>query len=106
MPTITFTTHDGEQLVVDAEAGTTLMHAAIDNDVPGIVAECGGACACGTCHCYIDESQLSLVQPPDQDEQDMIEFVLGPKENSRLSCQVVITDAMDGLKVSLPESQY
>jgi ferredoxin, 2Fe-2S len=106
MPKVTFITHDGEQYDVQAEAGTTLMHAAIDNSVPGIIAECGGACACGTCHCYVDESQIGLLPEPQQDEQDMIECVLDPQDNSRLSCQVVLTDEMDGLKVNLPEAQY
>lgn len=106
MPQITFVEHDGTENKLDVESGYSLMQAAVDNMVEGIVAECGGACSCATCHCYIDESWLDKVGTPDATEEEMIEFAIERKENSRLSCQVQVTEDLDGLIVHLPESQY
>ena len=106
MPLITFIAHDGTTTEVNAEAGTSVMQAAMDNGVDGIIAECGGACSCATCHCYVDPAWESKVGEAKDIEQDMLECVLHPESNSRLSCQITITEELDGLIVRLPPSQY
>ena len=106
MPTVTFIAADGSQHEVKASPGVSLMQAAIDNGIEGIVAECGGACSCATCHCYVEDEWKSKTGQPHDMESAMLECVLDPKPNSRLSCQVILTDALDGLVVTLPESQY
>jgi len=106
MPLIKFISHDGNEQEVHAAAGTSVMHAAVDNGIDGIIAECGGACSCATCHCYIDETWLSKLEDPSAIEKEMIECVLDPESNSRLSCQVVVTDELEGLVVRLPENQF
>lgn len=105
MPKITYITHDGKSHEIDAPAGTTVMENAIKNSVPGIEAECGGACACATCHVYVDEKWREIVGDPDIMEEDMLDFAYEAKEGSRLSCQIKITDEMDGLVVRVPERQ-
>ena len=105
MPKITFIDPSGASRSVDAEAGSTVMEAAIRNDVPGIEAECGGACACATCHVYVDEAWREKVGGPSPMEEDMLDFGFDVKENSRLSCQIKITDELDGLVVRTPERQ-
>lgn len=105
MPKITYITHDNKQHVVDAAEGTTVMENAIKNSVPGIEAECGGACACATCHVYVDEAWQSVTGGPDIMEEDMLDFAYEPKEGSRLSCQIKVTAEMDGLIVRVPERQ-
>jgi ferredoxin, 2Fe-2S len=106
MPLIKFVSHDGNEQEVHAASGTSVMHAAVDNGIDGIIAECGGACSCATCHCYVDEAWLSKLEEPSAIEKEMIECVLDPEPNSRLSCQVVVTDELDGLVVRLPENQF
>lgn len=106
MPVVKFVNHDGSAKEVEVSVGTTLMHAAMDNGISGIVADCGGACSCGTCHCYIGEEWLAKTGEPDDIEKDMIDFILDPKPNSRLSCQVVMSDDLDGMVVTIPENQY
>ena len=106
MPKITFINHDGSSQEADVESGTSLMQAALDNGVDAMVAECGGACSCATCHCYIDENWASKVTPPSDTEKDMLECVIEPKDNSRLGCQVFVDDSLDGIVVSMPETQY
>lgn len=106
MAHVTYVAHDGTRTEVEVELGTTVMQGAVDNSVEGIVAECGGACSCATCHCYIDETWLNTVGAPNQIEREMIQFTLEPRPNSRLSCQITVTEALDGLVVHLPESQY
>lgn len=106
MPRITFVSADGTRNDVEASAGQTLMSAAVANGIEEIAAECGGACACGTCHCYIEAVQLPLLPAPDEAEAAMIECVIDPRPESRLSCQVALTDAHDGLVVHLPASQH
>jgi 2Fe-2S ferredoxin len=105
MVRIRYITHEGEAYDVNAKAGVTAMEAAVMNGVPGIEAECGGACACATCHVYVDESFFALVGEPPESEGAMIEFVPEPRPTSRLSCQIAITEALDGLVLHLPESQ-
>lgn len=105
MPRITFTDHTGAARQVDAKAGETLMEAAVKSDIPDLDAECGGACACATCHVYIDPDFLALVGPAEGSELDMLSFAKNVRPNSRLSCQIVVTDAFEGLSVSTPASQ-
>ena len=90
---------------IDAEVGSTVMETAIKNDVPGIEAECGGACACATCHVYVDEAWREKVGGPSPMEEDMLDFGYDVKPNSRLSCQIKVTDELDGLVVRTPERQ-
>jgi 2Fe-2S ferredoxin len=106
MPNITFIDFEGTQRTVEATVGDTLMETATSNDIPGIDADCGGACACATCHVYIDANWQDQVGAAEDLESEMLEVAEEVKPNSRLSCQVVITEAMDGLVVSTPESQY
>ncbi len=105
MPKITFLTHDGTAFEVDAAVGTTVMENAIKNSVPGIEAECGGACACATCHVYVDEAWTEKTGSAEAMEEDMLDFAYELQPNSRLSCQIKVTDALDGLTVRVPEKQ-
>ena len=105
MAKITYITHDGKNHEVDAKPGTTVMENAVKNSVPGIEAECGGACACATCHVYVDDAWKEKVGDPDAMEEDMLDFAWEVKPNSRLSCQIKVTDEMDGLVVNVPEIQ-
>ena len=105
MAKITFIDPGGTARIVDAEVGTTVMEAAIKNGVPGIEAECGGACACSTCHVYIDEAWRETVGEPSPMEEDMLDFAYGVQPNSRLSCQIKVREDFDGLTVRTPEQQ-
>ena len=105
MAKINFVDHSGETRSIDAEIGSTVMEAAIRNAIPGIEAECGGACACATCHVYVAEAWQERVGAPTPMEEDMLDFGYDIKPNSRLSCQIKITDALDGLVVITPERQ-
>jgi len=106
MPKVTYIEPDGTERRIEAAAGTTVMEAAVDNDVEGIVAECGGACSCATCHVYVDPQWLPKLPAPAAQEDGMLDCVLDRRENSRLSCQIVLDDGLDGLVVRVPESQY
>ena len=105
MVQIIFTDAKGTARSVDAEAGATVMETAVRNSVPGIDAECGGACACATCHVYVDEAFLALVGKPAQMEEDMLDFAFDVRKNSRLSCQIKVSPALDGLRVTTPAKQ-
>ncbi len=105
MPKITFTDSSGNARTVDAEIGSTVMETAIRNNIPGIEAECGGACACATCHVYVDEAWREKVGGPSPMEEDMLDFGYDVRPNSRLSCQIKVTDELDGLVVSTPDKQ-
>jgi ferredoxin, 2Fe-2S len=108
MPKVTYIQSDGNQTTVDVPVGENVMRGALYNDLEGIVGECGGGLSCATCHCYIDDAWMDTVGgPAKQDETDILEGVAAErKENSRLSCQIDMTDALDGLIVHLPENQY
>lgn len=106
MPTITFIEHDGTPHVVEATVGASLMNAAVNNFVPGVLGDCGGSCACATCHGYIDDDWIARVPAAQQDEQVMLPGVLEGRPNSRLLCQLQMSDELDGLLVRLPASQY
>jgi 2Fe-2S ferredoxin len=105
MPRITYITHDGDTHSVEADVGSTVMENAVRNGVPGIDAECGGACACATCHVYVDEAWTEAVGSPAPMEEDMLDFAYDVKPTSRLSCQIKVTPALDGLVVRIPERQ-
>lgn len=106
MPKITFIQHDGTRHEVDAVAGSSVMEAAVRNGVPGIEADCGGACACATCHVYVEEAWRDKLDEKATMEESMLDFAENVEAGSRLSCQIKVTDAMDGLVVRVPESQY
>ncbi|MET8983383.1 2Fe-2S iron-sulfur cluster-binding protein [Streptomyces sp. NPDC004539] len=106
MPIVIFQLHDGTQRKVTAESGTVLMRAAVSHGVDGIVAECGGNASCATCHVYVDDQHTDLVGPPNDVEDEMLDFTAAERRpTSRLSCQVHISDALEGLVVHVPEEQ-
>lgn len=106
MTKITYIEFSGTEHVIDVANGMTVMEGARDNNVPGIEADCGGACACSTCHVYLDAAWVDKVPAKDAMEEDMLDFAWEPKpDTSRLSCQMKVTDALDGLIVHLPEKQ-
>lgn len=105
MPKITFIDTEGTAREVEAEIGSTVMENAIKNGIPGIEAECGGACACATCHVYVDEAWRATVGEPSPMEEDMLDFGFEVQPNSRLSCQIKVTPELDGLVVRTPERQ-
>ncbi|MGH1417464.1 MAG: 2Fe-2S iron-sulfur cluster-binding protein [Hyphomicrobiaceae bacterium] len=106
MPKIKFIQPDGTELVVDAKVGMTVMEAAKAEDVPGIEAECGGACACATCHVYVDDAWAEKTGRPADMEEDMLDFAFDVREQSRLSCQMKVTEELDGLVVNVPPKQF
>jgi len=105
MPGIVFLLADGTRREVEVPAGITLMEAARLNGIAGVVAQCGGACACATCHVYVDPAWLGKLDPPEDMEQGMLETAWEPRGNSRLSCQVQVTAKLDGLTVTVPAKQ-
>jgi len=106
MAKITYIEHGGKQHVVEVATGKSVMEGARDNSIPGIEADCGGACACSTCHVYVDQAWIGKLPEMDGMEEDMIDFAFAPDpERSRLTCQIKVTDDIDGLIVLLPERQ-
>ena len=105
MPKIVFVDHAGTSRDVDAKPGTSVMEAAVANMIPGIDADCGGACACATCHVYVDPDWAGKLKPKDDMEESMLDFAEGVRETSRLSCQILMSDELDGIRVETPESQ-
>jgi 2Fe-2S ferredoxin len=105
MAKITYIGADGTRYEVEAENGSTVMENAIRNGVPGIEAECGGACACATCHVYVAEEWREKTGGPSPMEEDMLDFAFELKPNSRLSCQITVSDELDGLVVTVPSRQ-
>jgi 2Fe-2S ferredoxin len=106
MPKITFIQPDGTEQVVEGEVGMTVMETAKKHLIEGIEAECGGACACATCHVYVDDAWTGTVGGPNEMEEDMLDFAFDVRPTSRLSCQIKVTDALDGLVVRVPEKQF
>ena len=106
MAKIIYVDHEGTERVVEATNGESVMETAIKNSIPGIDADCGGACACATCHVYVDQAFMDKVGNPEDMEQSMLDFAENVQSNSRLSCQISVSDALDGLKVTTPESQH
>jgi 2Fe-2S ferredoxin len=105
MPKVTFVQPDGTPVEVEARTGESLMEAAVDNDVAGIVAECGGACSCATCHVYDDPAWTDRLPAPDPLEDGMLDCVLDRQETSRLSCQIKVDETLDGIVVRVPDAQ-
>ena len=106
MTKINFIEFNGEEHSVEVDNGNTVMEAAIKNNVPGIDADCGGACACATCHVYVREDWFEKTGNREEMEEDMLDFAFDVRDNSRLSCQIKISDAIDGLIVDVPEKQF
>jgi 2Fe-2S ferredoxin len=108
MPKITFIEHNGTAHTVDVAVGRSVMQAAVDNNVPGIDADCGGECACATCHVYVDAAWLAKtgLPAPDSQEASMLSFAAVTQDDSRLSCQITVTAELDGLVVRMPEGQH
>lgn len=105
MANITYIEHNGTPHVVDVQPGQTVMLGAIRNGVPGIDADCGGACACATCHVYVDPEWVAKIPPPEEMEKSMLEFAEHVEQNSRLSCQIKVDESLEGLVVRMPVSQ-
>ena len=105
MPKITYKDNKGNSKTIAVENGLTVMEGAIQNDVPGIDADCGGSMACATCHVYVKEEWLNKLLKAEEAEIDMIDMAFEPKKNSRLSCQIIVTEELDGLTVTTPEKQ-
>src|SRR4249919_3037791 len=105
MPKITYIEQDGTERTVEAEIGATVMEAAVNNDIPGILATCGGSCSCATCHVYVGDDWINKLSPPVLEESDMLDTAHDLKDSSRLSCQIVVTEGLDGLIVTTPARQ-
>ena len=105
MTKITYIDNQGGSKTIDVENGLTVMEGAIQNDIPGIDADCGGSMACATCHVYVEEAWLDKIPKVEEAEVDMIDMAFEPKKNSRLSCQLIVSDELNGLTVTTPEKQ-
>ena len=105
MPKINYKDNQGNCKTIEVENGLSVMEGAIQNDIPGIDADCGGSMACATCHVYVEEKWLDKLPKVEDAEVDMIDMAFEPKKNSRLSCQLIVSDELDGLKVTTPEKQ-
>jgi 2Fe-2S ferredoxin len=106
MAKITYIEHGGAEHVIDVKSGLSVMEGAVKNNIPGIDADCGGACACATCHVYVDEAWTEKTGKPSAMEESMLDFAENVEPASRLSCQIKVTDLLDGLVVRMPESQH
>lgn len=106
MAKIIFVDSDGTERKIEASNGESVMEAAIKNSIPGIDADCGGACACATCHVYVDTAFMDKVGEQEEMEKSMLDFAENVEANSRLSCQITVSDELDGLRISTPESQH
>ena len=106
MPKITYIEYNGAEHVLDVKTGLSVMEGAVKNNIPGIDADCGGACACATCHVYVDQAWTEKTGKPSAMEESMLDFAENVEANSRLSCQIKVTEALDGLVVRMPESQH
>ncbi len=105
MPKITYNDYQGNSKTIEVENGLSIMEGAIQKDIPGIDADCGGSMACATCHVYVEEKWFDKIPKAEDAEIDMIDMAFEPKKNSRLSCQIIVSDELDGLKVTTPEKQ-
>ena len=105
MAKITFIQPDGSTATVEVPNGLTVMEGAIENDITGVIAQCGGSGSCSTCHCYVVEEWMSSLPPPEEEETGLIEFAWEPRESSRLTCQIRVTDELDGLVLHVPAEQ-
>ena len=105
MPKITYKDYQGTSKTIDIESGFSVMEGAIQNDIPGIDADCGGSMACATCHVYVDDKWFDKIPKAEDAEIDMIDMAFEPKKNSRLSCQIIVNEELDGLEVTTPAKQ-
>ena len=105
MPKINYITHDNQNYTIEVANGLTVMEGAVQNDVPGIDADCGGGMACATCHVYVKEEWLDKLPKKEDGEEDMLDMAFEPKKNSRLSCQLIVSNEIDGLEVYIPSKQ-
>ncbi len=105
MTKITYKEHNGKEHTIDVQNGLTVMEGAVQNDIPGIDADCGGSMACATCHVYVKDDWYDKLDEKSEGEDDMIDQAYEPKKNSRLSCQITVSDKIEGLIVYLPEKQ-
>jgi len=105
MPKITYISHDGKKNTAEVSTGLSVMEGALQNNIPGIDADCGGSMACATCHVYVSENWLNKLEKIHDAEQDMLDMAYEPKKNSRLSCQIIISNDLDGLEVTTPIKQ-
>ena len=105
MAKITYITSENETHTIDVDNGLTVMEGAVQNNIPGIDADCGGGMACATCHVYVKEDWFDKLPKKEDGEEDMLDMAYEPKKNSRLSCQIVVSDELDGLKVNIPSKQ-
>ena len=105
MPKITFINSDEKVNTIEVQNGLTVMEGAVQNDIQGIDADCGGGMACATCHVYVDENWFDKLPKKEEGEEDMLDMAFEPKQNSRLSCQLIVSDELDGLVVNIPEKQ-
>ena len=106
MPKLIFVDHHGTEREVEGAVGESVMEVAIKNEIPGVDAECGGACACATCHVYVDQSFIDAVGEAGDMERSMLDFTDNVRPNSRLSCQIILSDRLNNLRVTTPESQF
>ena len=105
MPKITYIEHNGKNHTIEVANGLSVMEGAVQNNIPGIDADCGGSMACATCHVYVEEDWFNKLPKKEDGEEDMLDMAFEPKKNSRLSCQIMVSDELDGLEVNLPEKQ-
>ena len=105
MAKITYITHENQNHTVEVQNGLSVMEGAVQNDIPGIDADCGGGMACATCHVYVDETWFDKLPTKEDGEEDMLDMAYEPKKNSRLSCQIIVSDELDGLTVNIPSKQ-
>ena len=105
MSKITYIDNEGNSTTIEVENGLSVMEGAIQNNIPGIDADCGGSMACATCHVYVEEKWLNKIPKAEDAEVDMIDMAFEPKKNSRLSCQLIVSDVLDGLTVTTPSKQ-
>ena len=105
MPKITYIEYNGKNHTIEVANGLSVMEGAVQNNIPGIDADCGGSMACATCHVYVKEDWFNKLPKKEDGEEDMLDMAFEPKKNSRLSCQIMVSDELDGLEVNLPEKQ-
>ena len=105
MAKITYITHDNQNYTIEVQNGLSVMEGAVQNDIPGIDADCGGGMACATCHVYVNEEWLDILPTKEDGEEDMLDMAYEPNKFSRLSCQIIVSDELDGLEVSIPSKQ-
>ena len=105
MAKITYITHDDKESTIEVQNGLTVMEGAVQNDIPGIDADCGGGMACATCHGFVKEEWFNKLPKKEDGEEDMLDMAFEPKQNSRLSCQLIVSDELDGLIVNIPSKQ-